>query len=616
MLSKDDSGVFNTTTSNASGVVAPPPPRPVARRSTSLGAPDLGDRASRYPAVAAFVQSQWFECGIGLVILANCATMGIQAENVIGNALQMEALTDVCEYIFTVVFTCELGLRIFIFGVGPYIPPIPRALSKQGCIEAIAASRFVAFDFMDACLVVISIVSCLMPLVQTGDEENGVLRALTVLRSMRLLRLVRIVRKVEAFHEVWLLLRGLSDSVRTLVWTIVVIFFITYIFAVFGVVLISPDVLVKYEEPNADEEVKALWPFIGGIMQMMYTLIQVLTLDSWTSVARPLMNYSPFSWAFFYLYISVAVFVLMNLVTAIIVDNALKHSQHDEEVKLQQKERARNTMLEQFKTLFQMMDLDGDDELTKEEFETAFETPEVSTKLKLLDFGPDDCRELFYLLDTGDGALSLEEFFSGLTRMEGAATSKDVFRIMKMLEMVEKMLRQHAFEVQMDLLDIKSHTPGCDAKPRQGTLKRRAQAAHQRAANMGAENSEPCSPYSPGLLVKANSSPSFRNGNAAPMAAAVPEKPAAAADVLSAVAAIASKLDGCIGEMNRRFDRADQRLGASDQVVAALSSEVQAIRNSLAAGDGRQSTWARAQAPKEIPSCAEAMGLGRSSFSP
>merc|ERR1719183_3012096 len=152
---------------------------------------------------------------------------------------------------------------------------------------------------------------------------------------MRLLRLVRIVRKVEAFHEVWLLLRGLSSSMRVLFWTVVVIFFITYMFAIFGVVLIGVELRESYEEASSGTEdaatLKGLVDITNGVFPMMYTLIQVLTLDSWTSVARPIQEYAGWSWLFFYLYIAVAVIVMMNLVTAVIVENALKNSQKDAE---------------------------------------------------------------------------------------------------------------------------------------------------------------------------------------------------------------------------------------------------------------------------------------------
>merc|ERR1712048_904209 len=80
------------------------------------------------------------------------------------------------------------------------------------------------------------------------------------------------------------------------------------------------------------------------------------------------------------------------------------------------------------------MDVDGDGSLCWDEFRDAFRDESMKKKWKLLNFEPVDCKELFKLLDSGDGAIDTEEFFDGLRRMKGVAQSKDVFRLQKTLE--------------------------------------------------------------------------------------------------------------------------------------------------------------------------------------
>ncbi|CAE7329233.1 Cacna1h [Symbiodinium natans] len=101
---------------------------------------------------------------------------------------------------------------------------------------------------------------------------------------------------------------------RTLFWTVVVVCLITYIFSIFGVVLISSQVAAAHaaalDAGNASaEEIDTLNMLVectGSVWAWMYTLIQVLTLDSWNGIARPLQSYVSGSWAFFYSYIAVA----------------------------------------------------------------------------------------------------------------------------------------------------------------------------------------------------------------------------------------------------------------------------------------------------------------------
>jgi len=166
----------------------------------------------------------------------------------------------------------------------------------------------------------------------------------------------------------------------------------------------------------------------------MYTLVQLLTLDSWNGIVRQIVKWISWSWMYFYCYIAIAVVVLMNLVTAIMVENALSNSKTDEDKQLSVKERQKQLEIKKLNQLFMLMDDNGDGTLSWEEFKEAFENPIVSNKWKLLDYEPEECKELFRLLDPGNGMIPITDFFDGLHRMKGTAQSKDVFRIMKRLE--------------------------------------------------------------------------------------------------------------------------------------------------------------------------------------
>merc|ERR1719343_1218245 len=63
-------------------------------------------------------------------------------------------------------------------------------------------------------------------------------------------------------------------------------------------------------------------------------------------------------------------------------------------------------------------------------------------KWMLLDFHQRDCKELFELLDDGDGEIETDEFFSGLGKMKGPAQSKDLFCVLKSVAKLESSLRR------------------------------------------------------------------------------------------------------------------------------------------------------------------------------
>ncbi|CAK0866010.1 unnamed protein product [Prorocentrum cordatum] len=405
----------------------------------------------RFPKLAALVRSREFEAVIGVVIIANCVTMGLEVETLIGRAGFYTPAMVFMDNFFAVVFLIELMMRVLVFGWRSYVPGL--ATEKCGSV----------WNLLEAIVVLISCVTAW--LISQDSENTPVLQALTILRALRLVRVVRVVSRVKIFHEVWLLLRGLTGSMRVLFWTVVVIFFITYMFAVFGVVLISVKIKDAYEAEvlrtqapapdfatfsdcgaavgaalerssarNGLEQLRMLHNSTLGIWQWMFTLLQVLTLDSWMSIARPMQTYVPWSWAFFYLYIAIAVFVLMNLVTAIIVENALKSSQKDADEVLAEKDREKKGALKRCKRLFHLIDEDQNGSLTLEEFTNAFKDPALKKQLEVLDIHEEDAKDVFKVMDTGDGVLELEEFFEGITRMQGPAQAKDMFRVLQITQ--------------------------------------------------------------------------------------------------------------------------------------------------------------------------------------
>lgn len=407
-----------------------------------------------------------FEATMAGFILANCVTMGIEAEMRLGGAADWEDFCRVSEHVFTAIFLLELILRVQALGWRSFLP-----VHGTGSIWPLG-------NFLDGLLVLVTGVLVMWILPAMGLNHGSFLQTMTVLRACRLVRLIRVVQQVQFFREVLLILRGLSQSARVLFWTSVVIFFITYIFAIFGTVLISTEIKQQYDDAidsayGVDSDLLQLVEFTGGVFQWMFTLVQVLTLDSWTSIARPLMKHVWWSWSFFYLYVAIAVFVLMNLVTAIIVDNALSSSKKDSEDLLEQKDREKTLALKQFRGLFELMDEDGNGEVSRSEFEHAFEDPVLSTRLRLLDIEPSACQEIFGLLDSGDGHLSLEEFFEGITKMEGGAQAKDLFRVLKTAELSMKIMCQHSNEVAEDLNELLKATPGARGRNRSGTLRSR-----------------------------------------------------------------------------------------------------------------------------------------------
>jgi voltage-gated sodium channel len=127
-------------------------------------------------------------------------------------------------------------------------------------------------------------------------------QAFSSLRALRVLRVLRLVSSISAMRKV---IEGLFSAIPGIisVSSIMSIFF--YIFAVIGTHL--------YGEQFPE--------WFGSLGKTMFTLFQVMTLESWSmGIVRPVMDVYPSAWAFFILYILVTTFTMLNLFIAIIVN--------------------------------------------------------------------------------------------------------------------------------------------------------------------------------------------------------------------------------------------------------------------------------------------------------
>ncbi len=121
----------------------------------------------------------------------------------------------------------------------------------------------------------------------------------SVLRVLRLLRLVSMVPKLRFIVEA--LFRAIP-GIASIMGLLILVF---YVFAIIA------NGLFRESHPE----------WFGTLGASMYTLFQIMTLESWSmGISRPVMEEHPWAWAFFVPFILVATFTVLNLFIAIIVD--------------------------------------------------------------------------------------------------------------------------------------------------------------------------------------------------------------------------------------------------------------------------------------------------------
>ena len=224
--------------------------------------------------VTAFVDNNRVQQLLLALILINAVTLGLETVPAVMAAAGGAIL--LLDRAILMVFVVEIALRLFAHRL---------AFFKDG---------WSVFDF-----IVVSI--ALLP----ASGPFTVLRALRVLRVLRVLSFVPSMRKIVG---------ALVKSLNGMLSIAMVLALLYYVAAVMATKLFG----------------EAFPEWFGSLGSSLYTLFQIMTLESWSmGIARPVMAEFPYAWAFFVPFILIATFTMLNLFIAVIV-NAVQ-SMHDEE---------------------------------------------------------------------------------------------------------------------------------------------------------------------------------------------------------------------------------------------------------------------------------------------
>jgi voltage-gated sodium channel len=371
-----------------------------------------------FPRIRDKVVSNGFEAGLGVLIVANCAVIGWRAQTASQEPDEATKITlFALEQIFTIFFSIELLLRLIVYNWTMF---------------------FVSENWLDIFLVSIGTFSAWIAGPMNLDLDF--LRKLTVLRTLRLTRLGRAVRHRPEFQDMWALMKGLTDSFETLFWTYIMIGCVLYLFAIIGTYLIGN--LASFEDDPIAEE------YFKDVPRAMLTLFQVMTLDSWTGIMRPLMKKEAWVCWYFIIFITVGTFVLMNLIIAVVVENAFENANEDSEEVARQMEEKKTAELEDLRKTFRSMDEDESGTINREELMKSMrERHDIRQKFRSLDIKPTDIDEIWQILDDGSGEISIYDFVDGIRRLQGEAKSKDIIRLQRELKILQNSAEDTAYSM-------------------------------------------------------------------------------------------------------------------------------------------------------------------------
>lgn len=132
------------------------------------------------------------------------------------------------------------------------------------------------------------------------------------------LRVLRILRLISLLPQLRFVVEALLKAIPGIGSIGVLMTILFYVFAVIATGLFGE----KFPE------------WFGSLGASLYTLFQVMTLESWSmGISRPVMEAYPYAWAFFVPFILLATFTILNLFIAIIVNTmqSMQEEKHKRE---------------------------------------------------------------------------------------------------------------------------------------------------------------------------------------------------------------------------------------------------------------------------------------------
>ena len=212
-----------------------------------------------------------------VLIVLNALVMGLETWPAL--ASRWAVAFDVANVIVQAMFVAELAVRIAAYG------PRPLSFFRSG---------WNVFDFV---VIALSLLPVAGPLATVA----------------RLARVLRVARMATGMPELRLIIGTMLRSIPSMGHVVMLLGLLIYIYGVIGHHLFA----------GVDAE---HW---GSLGRAAHTLFVIITLEGWVEIMRKSAEATPWAWLYYLSFIVIAVFVVINLFIAVVINNLEKARSED-----------------------------------------------------------------------------------------------------------------------------------------------------------------------------------------------------------------------------------------------------------------------------------------------
>lgn len=389
--------------------------------------------------VVLLVRSRFFEGFSILMIVANSIILGVEVE-MASKGHKAEETFRALSIGFTIWFCLEVVFRACAAG------------SLQDYLTN-ADYEWNCFD-LGCCIASVIDVSLDVIIAAAKLEESPAFNTnlLRLGRIARLARIVRIFRVVRFLWELQLLVACIFNSMKSLLWTLILLFMFLYAFSIYltqGTI----DYLAS-GRGLPGESMTVLTQRYGSLWNSIFSLYQGLTNGvEWGQEYELFVQVHWIYECSYALFMTFCLLAVMNVVTAVFVEGAMERAREERDFQIKKQLESTQKFMKDLEALFLELDSDGSGAVTREEFKECIGDERIQRYFQKLDLDLNE--KLFDVLDMdNNGFVLIDEFLESCMKFRNETKVADIVSLQKHVNvkiaglmsawnMMEKAMEEH-----------------------------------------------------------------------------------------------------------------------------------------------------------------------------
>lgn len=381
-----------------------------------------GDKLDMQEPAAPVVERMPFNLACAIIATLNMFIVGWEADYTCwGQGLNNCPIADrtmwfALDAVLALLFTFEMAFRVFSLGPVQYF-----------CGDALVIGGMVkTANIVDFIVVFLRLLDTFIFDLAVGIDTK--IKIISCIRIASWARVARLLRLVKSVRELWLIVAGITDLCKTVMWVMILL---VVIFWVVGIVM---TIIIGHDDGFFNYE-RSYWgksAYFDTVPKSVFTLLQLMTMSQWSTIfVRPVFEQFPLVIILIVVpFLMITTVGLLNIIVGVVVETTLLSASNNAEKEAKETSKMHARVMESLKMVFEEADADGGGTLDREELNKILKKPHVRDRLRVLDIPIKDLDQLFCVLDEeGVGEIATEHFFRGCSRLRGPAMACDLHRM-------------------------------------------------------------------------------------------------------------------------------------------------------------------------------------------